>query len=121
MSRWQPLSESLNPDVRLFVESAWHRYLDGSKFPPRQAVETLGILAGADAARRAPVGELRAGDRVVFALAGARLTPDELAWQWEPVVNAAFSTPTRRRCKPVRSAGPWRPGRRGPGRSAGHR
>jgi hypothetical protein len=71
MSRWQPLSESLNPDVRLFVKSAWHRYLDGSKFPPRQAVETLGILAGADAARRAPVGELRAGDRVVFALAGA--------------------------------------------------
>ncbi|MDX6328282.1 MAG: hypothetical protein QOI83_665 [Streptomycetaceae bacterium] len=75
MSRWQPLSESLHPDVRLLVEqlrrlklrtglslvelaestpyskSAWHRYLSGDKFPPRQAVEALGVLAGADAAR----------------------------------------------------------------------
>ncbi|MBA2812548.1 DUF2690 domain-containing protein [Streptomyces sp. KM273126] len=75
MARWRPLPAALDNDTRLLVErlrglkdqaglslaelaartayskSAWHRYLNGDKFPPRQAVEALGRLAGADGAR----------------------------------------------------------------------
>jgi transcriptional regulator with XRE-family HTH domain len=75
MARWRPLPAELSDDTRLLVErlrglkdrtgltlvelaertayskSAWHRYLNGDKFPPRQAVEALGREAGADAAR----------------------------------------------------------------------
>jgi hypothetical protein len=72
MRRWQPLPESLEPETRDLVEqmrrlkeatgmslvelaartahskSAWHRYLNGDKFPPRSAVEALGRLEQAD-------------------------------------------------------------------------
>ncbi|ARF53644.1 helix-turn-helix domain-containing protein [Streptomyces gilvosporeus] len=75
MARWRPLPAPLDDDTRLLVErlrtlkeqtgltlvelaartayskSTWHRYLNGDKFPPRQAVEALGRLAGADASR----------------------------------------------------------------------
>ncbi|MFJ6214454.1 DUF2690 domain-containing protein [Streptomyces sp. NPDC092296] len=75
MGRWQPLPGTLDPDLhRLVVQlrrlkdrsglslvalaartpyskSAWQRYLNGVKFPPRQAVEAIGRLTGADAAR----------------------------------------------------------------------
>ncbi|MFI0786321.1 DUF2690 domain-containing protein [Streptomyces lydicus] len=74
MARWQPLPASLDNDTRRLVErlralkeqtglslvdlaartayskSAWHRYLNGGKFPPRPAVEALGRIAGADPA-----------------------------------------------------------------------
>lgn len=73
-ARWQPLPDSLGPDALLLVKrlrglkqqtglslaalarrtahskSAWHRYLNGVKLPPRTAVEALGRLAGADVA-----------------------------------------------------------------------
>ncbi|WP_078889750.1 helix-turn-helix domain-containing protein [Streptomyces sp. NRRL S-1813] len=75
MTRWRPLPAPLNDDTRRLVErlrtlkeqtgltlvelaartdyskSTWHRYLNGDKFPPRQAVEALGRLAKADASR----------------------------------------------------------------------
>ncbi|MEV5873318.1 DUF2690 domain-containing protein [Streptomyces sp. NPDC052101] len=68
MRRWQPLPESLEPETRDLLErmralkdttgmslaelaqrtahskSAWHRYLNGTQFPPRSAVEALGRL-----------------------------------------------------------------------------
>lgn len=72
MRRWQPLPESLEPETRELLEglralkdatgmslaqlagrtahskSAWHRYLNGSKIPPRSAVEALGRLRPTD-------------------------------------------------------------------------
>ncbi|WP_377270924.1 helix-turn-helix domain-containing protein [Peterkaempfera sp. SMS 1(5)a] len=75
MGRWRPLPDTLDPDLHRLVEqlrrlkdrsglslvalaertsyskSAWQRYLNGAKFPPRQAVEALGKVAGADALR----------------------------------------------------------------------
>jgi hypothetical protein len=81
MSRWQPLSESLDPDVRLLVEqlrrlklrtglslvelaestpyskSAWHRYLNGTKFPTagrRGARNTCGCGRRGRSRRRHP-------------------------------------------------------------------
>ena len=75
MSHWQRLPDTLDPDVRRLVEqlrmlkdrsgcslqalaeatacskSAWQRYLNGTKFPPRGVVASLGRLAGADAHR----------------------------------------------------------------------
>ncbi|MER5185492.1 DUF2690 domain-containing protein [Streptomyces sp. NPDC002896] len=73
-ARWRPLPESLGPAARLLVErlrdlkqrtglslaalalrtahskSAWHRYLNGVKLPPRTAVEALGRLTDAEMA-----------------------------------------------------------------------
>ncbi|MGW1029591.1 DUF2690 domain-containing protein [Streptomyces sp. NPDC002577] len=73
-ARWRPLPDSLGPEARLLVErlrdlkqrtglslaalairtahskSAWHRYLNGVKLPPRTAVEALGRLTGAETA-----------------------------------------------------------------------
>jgi hypothetical protein len=73
-ARWRPLPDSLAPETLLLVErlralkqrtglslvglatrtayskSAWHRYLNGVKFPPRTAVEALGRLAGTEMA-----------------------------------------------------------------------
>ncbi|QMU79243.1 DUF2690 domain-containing protein [Streptacidiphilus sp. PB12-B1b] len=75
MTHWQQLPDSLDPDVRRLVEqlrllkdrsgrslqslaeatacskSAWQRYLNGTKFPPRAAVAGLGRITGADAPR----------------------------------------------------------------------
>ncbi|MFF0130328.1 DUF2690 domain-containing protein [Streptomyces mirabilis] len=72
MPSWQPLPESLEPLTRNLVErlrclkdetgmslaelarrtahskSAWHRYLNGSMFPPRSAVKALAQLVQAD-------------------------------------------------------------------------
>ncbi|MCZ1006648.1 helix-turn-helix domain-containing protein [Streptomyces lydicus] len=72
MSRWRPLPDSLDTDAQRLAEelralkertglsldglarktpyskSAWHRYLNGEKLPPRNAVEALGQVAGAD-------------------------------------------------------------------------
>ncbi|SED97984.1 Protein of unknown function [Streptomyces sp. 2224.1] len=72
MSRWRPLPDTLDADAhRLatqlralkertglsldglarktpYSKSAWHRYLNGEKLPPRSAVEALGQVAGAD-------------------------------------------------------------------------
>jgi hypothetical protein len=73
-ARWRPLPDSLSPEALLLVErlralkqqtglsldglaaraayskSAWHRYLNGVKFPPWSAVEALGRLVGAEMA-----------------------------------------------------------------------
>ena len=75
MAHWQRLPDALDPDVRRLVEqlrllkdrsghslqalaeatacskSAWQRYLNGTKFPPRAVVAALGRLTGADAPR----------------------------------------------------------------------
>lgn len=75
MTHWQQLPDALDPDVRRLVEqlrllkdrsghslqalaestacskSAWQRYLNGTKFPPRSVVAGLGRLTGADAPR----------------------------------------------------------------------
>lgn len=72
MASWRPLPESLEPLTQNLVErlrclkdetgmslaelarrtahskSAWHRYLNGSMFPPRSAVEALARLVQAD-------------------------------------------------------------------------
>ncbi len=75
MGAWQPLPADLPPEVRHFVEqlrllkdrtglslvalgertayskSSWHRYLNATQPPPRQAVVALCRVAGADAER----------------------------------------------------------------------
>lgn len=75
MSAWQPLPADLPPEVGHFVEqlrllkdrtglslvalgertayskSSWHRYLNATQPPPRQAVVALCKVAGADAER----------------------------------------------------------------------
>ncbi|MFK4101462.1 helix-turn-helix domain-containing protein [Streptomyces sp. NPDC019531] len=72
MSGWQALPDDLPPEVRLFVEqlrqlkdrtglslvslgartayskSSWHRYLNATQPPPRQAVAALCRIAGLD-------------------------------------------------------------------------
>ncbi|NEB80683.1 helix-turn-helix domain-containing protein, partial [Streptomyces sp. SID14478] len=74
MSRWRPLPDTLEAPEQLLVaelralkertglsldglarktaysKSAWHRYLNGEKMPPRGAAEALGRVAGADRA-----------------------------------------------------------------------
>ncbi|MCX2969768.1 MULTISPECIES: helix-turn-helix domain-containing protein [Streptomyces] len=73
MARWRPLPATLSPETRRLVQrlrllkdrtglsysalagrtpysaSSWHRYLGGAAFPPRDAVDALGELAGVDA------------------------------------------------------------------------
>ncbi|MFF8372146.1 helix-turn-helix domain-containing protein [Streptomyces lydicus] len=75
MSHWRPLPDTLDTDAQRLAEelrvlkeqtglsldglarktpysrSAWHRYLNGEKLPPRSAVEALGQVAGADQER----------------------------------------------------------------------
>ncbi|MBL1094844.1 MULTISPECIES: helix-turn-helix domain-containing protein [Streptomyces] len=75
VSRWRPLPDTLDPAGQLLAQelrvlkertglsldglarktpyskSAWHRYLNGEKLPPRAAVEALGRVAGADQVR----------------------------------------------------------------------
>ncbi|MFH8634069.1 helix-turn-helix domain-containing protein [Streptomyces lydicus] len=75
MSHWRPLPDTLGTDAQRLTEelrvlkeqtglsldglarktpysrSAWHRYLNGEKLPPRSAVEALGQVAGADQER----------------------------------------------------------------------
>ncbi|MCT9084538.1 helix-turn-helix domain-containing protein [Streptomyces fulvoviolaceus] len=75
MGGWQALPDDLPPEVRHFVEqlrhlkdrtglslvalgartayskSSWHRYLNATQPPPRQAVVALCRIAGADAER----------------------------------------------------------------------
>ncbi|MFC9230105.1 helix-turn-helix domain-containing protein [Streptomyces decoyicus] len=75
MSRWRPLPDTLDTEAQRLTEelrvlkertglsldglarktpyskSAWHRYLNGEKLPPRSAVEALGQVAGADQER----------------------------------------------------------------------
>ncbi|MGX1973052.1 helix-turn-helix domain-containing protein [Streptomyces kronopolitis] len=72
VSRWRPLPDTLDTDAQLLAEelralkeqtglsldglsrktpyskSAWHRYLNGEKLPPRGAVVALGQVAGVD-------------------------------------------------------------------------
>lgn len=75
VSRWRPLPDTLDPAGQLLAQelrvlkertglsldglarktpyskSAWHRYLNGEKLPPRAAVEALGRVAGANQLR----------------------------------------------------------------------
>ncbi|WP_210593886.1 helix-turn-helix transcriptional regulator [Streptomyces sp. GESEQ-35] len=75
MGAWQPLPDDLPPEVRHFVEqlrevkdrtglslvalgartayskSSWHRYLNATQPPPRQAVAALCRVAGVDPER----------------------------------------------------------------------
>ncbi|MFF4753669.1 helix-turn-helix domain-containing protein [Streptomyces sp. NPDC002514] len=84
MAEWKPLPDTLEPDARALVEqlrrlkdrsglslaalaertlhskSSWERYLNGKSAPPRQAVDALGRLVGADPARLAAQWELAA-------------------------------------------------------------
>ncbi|MFI0816022.1 helix-turn-helix domain-containing protein [Streptomyces sp. NPDC021098] len=82
MGRWRPLPPDLEPEVRHLAErmrvlkdrtglslnkleansaysrSSWQRYLNGSKLPPRQAVESFGMMTGADPERLIRAWEL---------------------------------------------------------------
>ena len=82
MSAWQPLPDDLPPEVRHFVEqlrllkdrtglslvalgartayskSSWHRYLNATQPPPRQAVVALCRVAGEDPGRHGVRWEL---------------------------------------------------------------
>src|SRR3954447_24297735 len=82
MGGWQPLPDDLPPEVRHFVEqlrllkdrtglslaalgartayskSSWHRYLNGTQPPPRQAVVALCRVAGVDPERHGVRWEL---------------------------------------------------------------
>ncbi|MXM67270.1 helix-turn-helix domain-containing protein [Streptomyces sp. HUCO-GS316] len=82
MSAWQPLPDDLPAEVRHFVEqlrllkdrtglslvalgartayskSSWHRYLNGTQPPPRQAVVALCRVAGEDPERHGVRWEL---------------------------------------------------------------
>ncbi|WP_433605901.1 peptidoglycan-binding protein [Dactylosporangium sp. CA-139114] len=82
MAQWKPLPGGLDPQVRQLVvrlrelkdqtgistatlarktpysRSSWERYLNATVLPPRQAVEALGTLSGADQARLLALWEL---------------------------------------------------------------
>ncbi len=82
MGKWRELPHELEPDVRALVDrlremkddsgqslaalagrtpyskSAWERYLNGRKLPPREAVEALGRLTGRDIAPLTALWEL---------------------------------------------------------------
>jgi len=105
VARWQALPDTMPPEVRHLVEqlrrlkdrtglslvelgertpyskSSWQRYLNGAKPPPRQAVQALGRVAGADPARLLALWEL--ADR---AWPRAEGEPGGLAARPEPVV-----------------------------------
>ncbi|MFD8548251.1 helix-turn-helix domain-containing protein [Streptomyces sp. NPDC059649] len=109
VSRWRPLPDTLDPagqllaqELRILKErtglsldglakrtpyskSAWHRYLNGEKLPPRAAVEALGRVAGADQPRL--LGLCEAAHR-------ARTAP-------APAGNAAATTETRQPAPPT--------------------
>ncbi|MTD57180.1 peptidoglycan-binding protein [Amycolatopsis pithecellobii] len=95
MARWKPLPAGLGPQVRELVvrlrelkdqmgistatlarktaysKSSWDRYLNGMAPPPRQAVEALGLLAGADPSPLLALWEL-AGQGVRHTMADAK-------------------------------------------------
>ncbi|MFG2349328.1 helix-turn-helix domain-containing protein [Streptomyces phaeochromogenes] len=101
MSAWQPLPADLPPEVGHFVEqlrllkdrtglslvalgertayskSSWHRYLNATQPPPRQAVVALCRVAGADAERFCVRWELavRAWPRTVAPAAVPAVAP----------------------------------------------
>ncbi|MFI0156128.1 helix-turn-helix domain-containing protein [Streptomyces lydicus] len=101
MSHWRPLPDTLDTDAQRLAEelrvlkeqtglsldglarktpysrSAWHRYLNGEKLPPRSAVEALGQVAGADQERLLAVHDAayRARAAPVAAPAEAPTTP----------------------------------------------
>ncbi|MEU9880190.1 helix-turn-helix domain-containing protein [Streptomyces phaeochromogenes] len=101
MSAWQPLPADLPPEVGHFVEqlrllkdrtglslvalgertayskSSWHRYLNATQPPPRQAVVALCRVAGADAGRFCVRWELavRAWPRTVAPAAVPAVAP----------------------------------------------
>ena len=113
MTHWQRLPDALDPDVRRLVEqlrllkdrsghslqalaestacskSAWQRYLNGTKFPPRAVVAALGRLTGADAPRLMLLWEVA-----------------EAAWIPEPIPPAAPAEASARLVPAVRSAAP---------------
>ncbi|QMU72645.1 XRE family transcriptional regulator [Streptacidiphilus sp. P02-A3a] len=108
MTHWQRLPDALDPDVRRLVEqlrllkdrsghslqalaestacskSAWQRYLNGTKFPPRSVVAGLGRLTGADAPRLMLLWEVA-----------------EAAWIPEPLPAPAPLVPALRPAAPV--------------------
>ncbi|QQM41278.1 helix-turn-helix domain-containing protein [Streptomyces liliifuscus] len=125
MSAWQPLPADLPPEVGHFVEqlrllkdrtglslvalgertayskSSWHRYLNATQPPPRQAVVALCKVAGADAERFGVRWELavRAWPRTVAPAAapagvtggagmsaGARGAADDGGYEDDPTV-----------------------------------
>ncbi|MER6129224.1 peptidoglycan-binding protein [Streptomyces sp. NPDC001795] len=82
MGQWKPLADELEPEVRRLVvrlrelkdqmgvstatlaaktaysRSSWERYLNGRALPPRQAVEAMGRVSGADPAQLLALWEL---------------------------------------------------------------
>ena len=99
MPQWQPLPDTLDPDVRRLVEqlrllkdrsglsllslaeatacskSAWQRYLNGTKFPPRAVVASLGRLTGADAPRLLALWDIAEPAWLPEAVAGEEAVP----------------------------------------------
>ena len=103
MAHWQRLPDALDPDVRRLVEqlrllkdrsgrslkslaeatacskSAWQRYLNGSKLPPRAVVASLGRLTGADAPRLLLLWDLAEAAWMPDAASLPRLSPPTLS------------------------------------------
>jgi transcriptional regulator with XRE-family HTH domain len=112
--QWQPLPDTLHPDVRRLVEqlrllkdrsglsllalaqatscskSAWQRYLNGTKFPPRAVAASLGRLAGADAPRLLALWDIAEPAWVPEAGAGEGAAPLS-----SPLPEAPARTPRR--------------------------
>ncbi|MCD0481887.1 XRE family transcriptional regulator [Streptacidiphilus sp. ASG 303] len=125
MARWQPLPGTLDPDLHRLVEqlrrlkdrsgltlaalaartpyskSAWQRYLNGLKFPPRQAVEALGRIAGADAPRLLALWGLAERSRLDAAQRCGPTAPAP-----PPAPPPAPQAPPAVPAPPVRSAAP---------------
>lgn len=116
MSRWRPLPDTLDTDAQRlakelrvlkertglsldglarktpYSKSAWHRYLNGEKLPPRSAVEALAQVAGADReqllavydaayrARTAPVAPPPVAPTAPLPAEGTGLTAERTGW-----------------------------------------
>ncbi len=116
MAHWQRLPDALDPDVRRLVEqlrllkdrsgrslkslaeatacskSAWQRYLNGSKLPPRAVVASLGRLTGADAPRLLLLWDLAEAAWLADAASLPRLSPPAVSML--PAVCAPTPAPS---------------------------
>ncbi|MFC8126194.1 helix-turn-helix domain-containing protein [Streptomyces sp. NPDC057302] len=131
---WQPLPETLPPEVRHFVEqlrllkdrtglslvalgeetayskSSWQRYLNGRQPPPRQAVAALCRVAGADGERYGAHWELavRVWPRAGAGSSGGTGGSGPSAVEAEEAVPAARPSGPRRPSRARRPAWSWR-------------
>ncbi|WP_433855307.1 helix-turn-helix domain-containing protein [Streptomyces kronopolitis] len=121
VSRWRPLPDTLDTDAQLLAEelralkeqtglsldglsrktpyskSAWHRYLNGEKLPPRGAVVALGQVAGADQEPLLLLHDAAYHARTApLAAPGSAPAPDPAPWAAPAPVPVEPSGRTRR-------------------------